>query len=78
MVLSPSVRYVAPFATFLAWLALRSAVPLSPLVEQVACLAVMIAVLLAVARPVIDLRVRNVYSKWVNLAHDIRVNRRAE
>lgn len=59
MVLSPSVRYVAPFTVFLAYLALRSYISVPPLVEHAACIAVIAAVLLTVSRPVIDLRVRN-------------------
>ncbi len=54
-----SLPYVAPFGTVIALLAVRPYLPLSPLAEQAVWIAVMIAVLALVARPVLDFRVRS-------------------
>jgi CAAX prenyl protease-like protein len=54
-----SLPYVAPFGTVIALLAVRPYLPLSPLAEQLVWIAVMIAVLALVARPVLNFRVRN-------------------
>jgi uncharacterized protein len=53
---SPSVPYVAPFAVFMGFLALRSVYPLPDLTDQILRVAVLSLVLIFVARPVIDLR----------------------
>ena len=54
-----SLPYVAPFGAVIALLAVRSYLPLSPLAEQVVWIAVMIAILALVSRPVLDFQVRN-------------------
>lgn len=54
-----SLPYVVPFGAVIALLAVHSVLPLSPLAEQAVWLLVMTAILLAVSRPVVDLRVRN-------------------
>lgn len=59
MLRSPAVPYVAPFAAFLAVLALGSVWPLSGAVDQLARIAIVAAVLLAVSRPAMDFRVRS-------------------
>ena len=56
---SPATPYVAPFAAFLAFLAVRQAVPMPDLVEQIVCIVLMTALLALVSRPVIDFRVNN-------------------
>ena len=59
MARSPAVPYVAPYAVFLALLALGSRWPLTGAADQLARLAVVSAVLWLVARPALDFRVRN-------------------
>lgn len=56
---SKSLPYVAPFAVFIAFLVLRSVYPLPELADQIVRVAVVGAVLIFVARPVIDLRAPN-------------------
>jgi uncharacterized protein len=48
--------YVAPFAVFLGFIALRSIYPLPDLIDQILRVTVVGLVLILVARPVIDLR----------------------
>lgn len=55
----PSLSYVLPFATFMAFLGLRPYLPFSPLVRGVVWLVVVALVIVAVARPVLDLRLRH-------------------
>src|ERR1700735_3876685 len=55
---SASAPYVVPFAVFLGLLGIHSVFPLPELADQMIRLAVMTAVLLLVARPVLDFRVR--------------------
>ncbi len=55
---SASAPYVVPFAVFLGLLGLHSVFPLPELADQIVRLVVMTAVLLLVARPVLDFRVR--------------------
>jgi uncharacterized protein len=55
----PSVPYLAPFAVFLALLALHSVAPMPDLTDQIVRLAVIAVVLVLVARPVLDFRVRS-------------------
>jgi CAAX prenyl protease-like protein len=54
-----SLPYVVPFGAVIALLAVRPYLPLSPLLEQAVWILVMIAILAGVARPALDLRVRN-------------------
>jgi CAAX prenyl protease-like protein len=58
---APWFPYIAPFAVFMALLALHSVLPLPDLADQVLRVSVMLAVLWFIARPVIDLRVRHVF-----------------
>lgn len=55
---SPAVPYVVPFVVFLALIGLSRLWPMPPLADEVLRLAVMAAVLLWVARPVVGFRVR--------------------
>jgi CAAX prenyl protease-like protein len=55
----PTLSYVAPFGALIALMALRPLLPLSPLTEQVVWITVMTAVLVWVARPALDFRIRN-------------------
>jgi uncharacterized protein len=57
----PSTPYVVPFVVFLGFLALQPVVDLPPVVGQFLWLAGMAAVIVTIARPVLDFRVRN----WV-------------
>lgn len=50
---------MTPFAVFMALLGLHSVLPLPDLADQILRVAVMLAVLWFVARPVVDLRVRH-------------------
>ncbi len=59
MARSPAVPYVAPYAVFLAVLALGLFWPLTGTADQLTRIAVLSAVLWLVARPVLDFRVRN-------------------
>ena len=54
-----SLPYVVPFGAVIALLAVHPLLPLSPLAEQVVWILVMTAVLIGVARPVLDFRIRN-------------------
>ena len=54
-----SLPYVVPFGAVIALLAVGPLLPLSPLAEQVVWIVVMTAVLIGVARPVLDFRVRS-------------------
>jgi CAAX prenyl protease-like protein len=54
------VPYVLPFAVFLAFLTLHSVLPLPDLADQVLRIALMTVVLVWIARPVLDFRVRRV------------------
>jgi CAAX protease family protein len=54
-----SLPYVAPFGAVIALLAVGPLLPLSPLAEQVVWILVMTAVLVGVARPVLDFRIRS-------------------
>lgn len=54
-----SLPYVVPFGAVIALLAIRPVLPFSPLAEQVVWILVMTAILAAVARPVLDFRIRN-------------------
>jgi uncharacterized protein len=56
---SPSLPYIAPFGALLGFLALRALVLVPDLLDQILRLAGMAAVLLWVARPVLDFRVRS-------------------
>jgi uncharacterized protein len=56
---SPSVPYVVPFVIFLALIGLHSILPLPDLGDQVLRVAVMTLVLLFVARPAIEFKVRH-------------------
>jgi uncharacterized protein len=58
---APWFPYIAPFAVFMALLALHSVLPLPDLADQVLRVTVMLAVLWFIARPVIDLRVNHVF-----------------
>ena len=55
---SPSAPYVAPFAVYVVLLGLHSVAPLPELADQIVRLVVLTAVLLAFARPVLDLRIQ--------------------
>ena len=52
----PSLRYILPFAVFMLWLAVGSALPVSPRVEAIIRTAVLLGVILLVARPVLSFR----------------------
>ncbi|MBZ5633898.1 MAG: CAAX prenyl protease-related protein [Acidobacteriia bacterium] len=54
-----SLPYVVPFSAVIALLAVHPYLPLSPLAEQVVWILVMTAILALVARPALDLRLRN-------------------
>jgi len=56
---SPAVPYVAPFVIFLALIGLSHLWPMPALADEILRLAVMLAVLSLVARPVMDFRMRN-------------------
>jgi len=55
----PSLPYIAPFAVFMGFLALRAVAPLPELLEQIAWIALVAAVIFAVWRPVLDFRLRH-------------------
>ena len=55
---SPAVPYVAPFVVFLALIGLSHLWPMPALADEIFRLAVMLAVLFLVARPVLDFRVQ--------------------
>ena len=59
MAWAPAVSYVAPFAAFLALLALGRVWPLTGIADQLTRIAILTAVIWAVSRPVLDFRVRN-------------------
>ena len=52
----PSLRYILPFAVFMFWLAVGPALPVSPRVEAIIRTAVLLGVILLVARPVLSFR----------------------
>ncbi len=52
----PSLRYVLPFAVFMVWLGVGPALPVSPRVEAVIRVTVLLAVIALVARPVLSFR----------------------
>lgn len=54
-----SLPYVVPFGAVIALLAVRPLLPLAPLAEQILWILVLGATFLLVARPALDLRVRN-------------------
>jgi CAAX protease family protein len=54
-----SLPYLVPFGAVIALLAVGPLLPLSPLAEQVVWILVMTAVLVGVARPVLDFRIRS-------------------
>ena len=56
---SAAVPYVAPFVIFLALIGLSHLWPMPALADEILRLAVMLAVLSLVARPVMDFRMRN-------------------
>jgi CAAX prenyl protease-like protein len=56
---SSSVPYIAPFAVFVAFIALRSVVVVPDLADQIVRVAVTGAVLALVSRPVLDFRVKH-------------------
>jgi CAAX prenyl protease-like protein len=66
----PSLPYIAPFAVFMGFLALRSVAPLPELAEQILWLALTAAVLIFVSRSVIDLRPSRF---WVSVALGVAV-----
>jgi hypothetical protein len=55
---SPATPYVLPFGVFVALIAVGNVLPFSPLAIEMLRLAVMLAVIFGVARPVLDWRVR--------------------
>ena len=55
----PSLPYIAPFAVFMAFLALRAVAPLPDLAEQIAWIALAAAVLVTLSRPVLDFRLKH-------------------
>lgn len=55
----PAVPYVAPFAVFMALLALGSVWPLTGSADQLVRILILIAVIWAVSRPVLHFKVRN-------------------
>lgn len=57
---SPTIQYVAPFAVYIAFLALHTVLPLPPRIDEPLRLIVLVLVLVFVSRPVIDLRAANV------------------
>ncbi len=59
MARSSSAPYIVPFAVFAGFLALHSVWPLPARTDEIVRLVVMSAVLLSVARPVLDFRVLN-------------------
>jgi CAAX prenyl protease-like protein len=56
---SPAVPYVAPFVIFLALIGLSHVWPMPALADEILRLAVMLAVLFLVARPVMDFRLQS-------------------
>ena len=56
---SPAVPYVSPFVIFLALIGLSHLWPMPALADEILRLAVMLAVLSLVARPVMDFRMQN-------------------
>lgn len=56
---SPAVPYVAPFVVFLALIGLSRVWPMPALADEIFRLAVMLAVLFLVARPVLHFKVQN-------------------
>ena len=54
-----SLPYVVPFGAVIALLAVRPVLTLSPLAEQAVWILIMTAILIWVARPVLDFRIRN-------------------
>ena len=57
MIRRPAVPYIFPFAVFLGFLALHSVFTVPDLTDQIVRVVVLTAVLLLVARPVVDLHV---------------------
>jgi CAAX prenyl protease-like protein len=55
---SPATPYVLPFGVFVALIAVGNVLPFSPLAIEMLRMAVMLAVIFGVARPVLDWRVR--------------------
>ena len=58
----PSLPYIAPFAVFMGFLALHTVLPLPDLADQIVRILLVGAVLLTISRPVLDLRVRNLFA----------------
>lgn len=56
---SPAVPYILPFAVFMGLIGLAQVMPMPALADQLLRLGIMAAVLLWVARPVLDFRVRH-------------------
>ncbi len=52
----PSLRYILPFAVFMVWLGVGPALPVSPRVEAIVRVTVLLAVIALVARPVLSFR----------------------
>lgn len=52
----PSLRYILPFAVFMVWLGVGPALPVSPRVEAIIRVTVLLAVIALVARPVLSFR----------------------
>jgi CAAX prenyl protease-like protein len=66
---SPSFAYIAPFAVFMGFIALRSVYPLPDLADQILRIAVVGAVLIFFSRQVIDLRApRWIFSLIIGVA----------
>jgi hypothetical protein len=65
---SPFVAYAGPFFVFIGLLALSRVAPLPALAIQAGFVAIMAAVLLIVARPVLDLRVRDWATPLIGVA----------
>lgn len=52
----PSLRYILPFAVFMVWLGVGPALPVSPRVEAIIRVTVLLAVIALVSRPVLSFR----------------------
>lgn len=59
MLRHPAVPYVAPFAVFMGFLAIRQYLPVSDRADLTIRVVVLSAILILVSRPVLDFRVRN-------------------
>jgi len=62
MAQNPAVRYIGPFAVFVGLLYLFRTLVLPDLVAQVAFVSLMAVIVIVVGRPVVDLRVRHVWT----------------